>query len=274
MPRIRSIKPSFFRSDDVAVLPYRARLTWIGLWTFADDAGRMKDDVRIIKGDIWPLDKVSATDIEDDLAILAIRGRIVRYEVDSKRYLEIVNFTIHQYIAKPTKSQIPSPKDGSIIPFVDLPDSSSTPTGVLQEASGSPTEGKGIGVGSGSGYGGDARARAIGPPPGYDSPTSEPPPIRCPDHIKSLSDDPCRACKTARLAHEQWQADRAAAASAAQSTVARERAEAVRAEIDACDACDHTGYVNAKLCHHDPSNAERAHSGRALVDAVLKGTSA
>ncbi len=37
--RIRQIKPDFFSDPDVARLPIRARLTYIGLWTIADDAG-------------------------------------------------------------------------------------------------------------------------------------------------------------------------------------------------------------------------------------------
>jgi hypothetical protein len=42
MPRIRSIKPDFFKSEDVAALPLRARLLWIGLWTQCDDHGRTR----------------------------------------------------------------------------------------------------------------------------------------------------------------------------------------------------------------------------------------
>lgn len=84
MPRIRSIKPSFFLSEDVAALPLRARLLWIGLWTHCDDAGRAKDNARLIKGAVWPLDNVTLADIEDDLATLADHGRIVRYEVDEQ----------------------------------------------------------------------------------------------------------------------------------------------------------------------------------------------
>lgn len=49
MARIRTIKPSFFRSEDVAALPLRARLLWIGLWTQCDDQGRTKDNKQLIK---------------------------------------------------------------------------------------------------------------------------------------------------------------------------------------------------------------------------------
>lgn len=136
MPRIRTIKPSFFKSEDVSALPLRARLTWIGLWTHCDDAGRAKDNVRLIKGEIWPLDDVSLRDVEEDLETLADHGRIVRYSAGGKRYLAIVNWNEHQRIQKPTKSQIPPhPPAGTA--------ESGSPTGKLPEESDSAISGKG-----------------------------------------------------------------------------------------------------------------------------------
>lgn len=114
MARIRTIKPTFFKSEDVSVLPFRTRLTWVGLWTFCDDQGRAKDNAKLIKGDVWPLDEVSLDDIEDDLVILARHGRIVRYEVAGARYLAITNWD-HQRINKPTPSRTPGPSEGTII---------------------------------------------------------------------------------------------------------------------------------------------------------------
>lgn len=109
MARIRTIKPSFFTSEDVAELSFRARLTWIGLWTHCDDEGRAKDNVKLIKAAVWPLDDVSFEDVEADLAELAERGRIVRYEVDGRRYLEVVNWRAHQKINRPSPSKFPPP---------------------------------------------------------------------------------------------------------------------------------------------------------------------
>lgn len=109
MPRIRSIKPGFFTSEDVSRLPLRARLTWIGLWTHCDDQGRAKDNVKLIKAAVWPLDPVTLRDIEEDLATLAAHGRIVRYEVDGRRYLAVTNWSDHQKPNRPTPSKIPAP---------------------------------------------------------------------------------------------------------------------------------------------------------------------
>jgi hypothetical protein len=194
MARIRSIKPSFFRSEDVSALPLRARLTWIGLWTQCDDAGRAKDNARLIKADIWPLDSVTLRDIEEDLETLAGHGRIVRYEVDGRRYLEIVNWGDHQAIQKPTPSTLPSPSEGRI--------HSGTPPVALPDAAGMPTAWKGR---EGSGEEG-TRATA--------EPSPEPPP-RCPKHLDDPAPPPCGPCGDARRAHERWERDNAARLAAA-----------------------------------------------------------
>lgn len=164
MARIRSIKPGFFASEDVSALPLRARLTWIGLWTHCDDQGRAKDHAKLIKAAVWPLDAVTLGEIEEDLATLAAHQRIVRYQVDGKRYLEVVNWHDHQRPNKPTLSRLPAPPpmngwhppDDSHEPFPD--DSGSTPV-ELPDNSRSTPDGRGE-EGSGVGEESSAGARA------------------------------------------------------------------------------------------------------------------
>jgi hypothetical protein len=182
MPRIRTIKPSFFQSDDVSVLPLRARLTWIGLWTQCDDQGRTKDHVKLIKAAIWPLDNVSLADIEEDLTELANRGRIVRYAVGDQHYLEVTNWSEHQAIQKKTPSRIPPPPNS-------VSKHSRTAPVVLPEEVDSPTPGKGK---EGNGREG-TRAR-------------DEPARNCPRHPEG-TDEPCRGCQSARERAEQWAAD-------------------------------------------------------------------
>lgn len=309
MPRIRSIKPDFFKSEDVSALPLRARLTWVGLWTHCDDHGRYKDSVRLIKGDLWSLDDVSLRDIEEDLAALEAERRIVRYEVDGKRYLAVVNWHAHQAINRPSRPKYPAPprplgssdpddlnhcdecaKPGQGVltepsvspPPVENP-SGEVPAGqhthgALSEPSVSPhggltpgKEGKGK-----EGKGGDVRAdERASEPPTPDDPTAEPPPLRCPNHIKTLDPPPCRACRTAREHRERWDAERLAAgkaaAKAAQSSAAAERAETARIAITACDTCDAEGRLpGGRLCHHDPGNDERTAQGLAAVRSQIR----
>jgi hypothetical protein len=108
MSRIRTIKPAFFRSPDMAALPLSARLTYIGLWTYVDDEGRGVDDARLVKGDIWPLDdKHTAKKVEEDLALLAKQGHIERYEAGGRHYLRVIEWTTHQRISHPSISTLP-----------------------------------------------------------------------------------------------------------------------------------------------------------------------
>ena len=141
MPRIRTVKPSFFTSQTVAELPATARLKFIGLWTHADDEGRAVDDPRLIKAAVWPLDdKHTARKVTDDLNVLERHGLIRRYEVAGRRYLHIPSWHEHQKINRPQKSSLPVPP-----PFTE--DSVSTHGAVTepspQERTGKEGEGKG-----------------------------------------------------------------------------------------------------------------------------------
>lgn len=174
MAKIRSIKPEFFTSEDVSALPLRARLTWIGLWTHCDDHGRAKDNVKLIKAAIWPLDDVSLRDVEEDLVALADGGRIIRYEVDGLRYLQVTNWH-HQYIAKPSKAKAPPPPGG---------DQATTVSPHGRDSETTTWEGKGR-----EGKGRDAREAR--------------PPATCSRHPHG-TDQPCGACAAARRAHDEW----------------------------------------------------------------------
>lgn len=197
MARIRTIKPGFFESEDVSALPLRARLTWIGLWTQCDDHGRTKDNARLIKARIWPLDDVTLREVEDDLITLAAEGRIVRYEVDGKRYLAIVNWHEHQTINRPSPSNIPPPVDNPVDVAVTSGNDAHAP---LTEDS------RNAHVRKGRERKGKEGTRAS-PPPGRapESTVTLAPPLKCAKHEHDPSPPPCGGCADARKAHEAWQ---------------------------------------------------------------------
>jgi len=110
--RIRSIKPEFWRSDDISGLEWDDRLIFIGLWSYVDDNGVGMDRLASVVADLF------AGDIERDssetfarvsrgLQNLSEAGRIVRYTVEGKQYLEVVNWEKHQRIDKPNKARYP-----------------------------------------------------------------------------------------------------------------------------------------------------------------------
>lgn len=110
MARIRTIKPDFFSSDDVAALPIPVRLMWIGLWTYVDDHGRGKDNVRLIKAHCWPLDdEMHDSDVEKQLVTLGDCGRILRYVHEDLRYFVIMNWHKHQSINRVSLPKCPPP---------------------------------------------------------------------------------------------------------------------------------------------------------------------
>lgn len=116
MARIRTVKPEFFTSLTIADLTPEQRLTFIGLWTHVDDAGRCIDDARLIKAALWPLDDRTAADIEIDLKALTESSLITRYTLNRKRYLAVTNWDEHQRINRPTPSKLPGPDQGDPTP--------------------------------------------------------------------------------------------------------------------------------------------------------------
>lgn len=116
MARIRTVKPSFFSSYSMSKVPIEARYLFAGLFTEADDDGRMIDSAKKIAGAIFPHDdKVTVAKVDGWLNELAsVKGEdgspcIVRYETDGGRYLAIVKWADHQKISHPVPSCLPRP---------------------------------------------------------------------------------------------------------------------------------------------------------------------
>lgn len=112
--RIRSIKPEFWRSTDIAALPRDVRLLFIGLWSYVDDNGVGVDDYRAIAADLFALedDPVGARKfVHEGLATLSRALLIQRYTVDGKQYLFIPTWDKHQKVDRPSKPRLPRPSD-------------------------------------------------------------------------------------------------------------------------------------------------------------------
>jgi hypothetical protein len=110
--RIRSIKPEFWRSDDITALSREDRLLFIGLWSYVDDNGVGVDDFRAIAADLFALedDQKDIRDfVREGLATLS-RGLLIdRYEVEGRRYIHITKWKKHQRVDRPNKERYPLP---------------------------------------------------------------------------------------------------------------------------------------------------------------------
>jgi hypothetical protein len=126
MPRARNIKPGLFKNVDLAELPIEARYLFPGLWTLADCEGRLKDQPKWIKAEIYPYDrKISAARLHELLQLLADAGFLTRYVVDSCGYIQISNWHKHQRPHKKerdTGSQIPPQPGAKPDPAPEKPD--------------------------------------------------------------------------------------------------------------------------------------------------------
>jgi hypothetical protein len=92
--RIRSLKPGFFKNEDLAELSSWHRLCYQGLWLCADRDGRVQDRPKRLKAEIFPYD-----DLNIDLLLwdLARTGFIRRYVVGHQPLIDIPSFADHQH---------------------------------------------------------------------------------------------------------------------------------------------------------------------------------
>jgi len=150
--RIRTIKPSFFRHEELQQLEADhpgacAMLVFAGIWGHCDKAGVFEWRPRMLKLDILPF---LPFDMAETLAILERGGFLERFSSDGKDYGRVVTFSRHQRI---------SGKEAQEPPILDCIDREATgkQPGSNREAAGKAgREGNGVQEGNRKG---SARAR-------------------------------------------------------------------------------------------------------------------
>lgn len=101
MARIRTIKPEFWTSEQVMECSPLARLLFIGVWNFCDDAGNHPMSAKTLKALVFPGDDITSAKVAELLVELSTNELIDLYEVSGKEYLH-VNGWKHQKIDRPT----------------------------------------------------------------------------------------------------------------------------------------------------------------------------
>lgn len=104
--RIRTIKPSFWQHETLAMLPAETRLLALGLLNWADDEGYFLANPALIRGALFPFDD-NSTNIRRGLEQLQKAGYIALGMSDDQRAIgRVVNFGKHQRVDRPQPSQI------------------------------------------------------------------------------------------------------------------------------------------------------------------------
>lgn len=121
MSRARNIKPGFFENETLAECDPLARILFAALWCQADRAGRLEDRPTRLKAKCLPYDHCN---VDALLAQLAEREFILRYEVDGKKYIQVIEFLKHQ---NPHSREKPSSIPAHVVPKHNQGDAEAQP---------------------------------------------------------------------------------------------------------------------------------------------------
>ena len=110
MPTRRMIDPSFWTSETVGALTRDQRLLFIGLWSNADDQGRIRGHVALVRSCIFPYDDISLDEIRADLAALSEGAFILCYQVEGREVIQIKNWWTYQRPQWAYPSDLPAPE--------------------------------------------------------------------------------------------------------------------------------------------------------------------
>lgn len=106
MPRIRTIKPDFWKHEDLSDLPPETHLMAAALLNYADDEGYFNANPKLVKADCCPL-REDSTNVRRALEQLASIGYIDIGECeDGKKWGRVRKFCEHQRVDRARESKI------------------------------------------------------------------------------------------------------------------------------------------------------------------------
>jgi len=156
MARIRTIKPSFWKHEDLSELPEATHMLAAALLNYSDDDGYFNANAGLVKAECCPLREPSVS-VPDSLKHLSRVGFIrLGTGKDGKRYGHVVSFAEHQRVNRPIPSKIKDMEirwDDSVSAHTQITESS-----LLEEEGKGNKEREGKGMESA-----DALARAMYP---------------------------------------------------------------------------------------------------------------
>ncbi len=107
----RMIDPAFWQSETVASFSFFQRLFFTGLFSNADDQGRLKAHPVLLRSLVFPYDDFPASEIEDAIEAFSESGSIIAYIIDGVAYLQLTNWWRWQHQGWAWPSKLPPPPD-------------------------------------------------------------------------------------------------------------------------------------------------------------------
>jgi len=106
MARIRTIKPEFWKHEELSELPPETHLLAAALLNYADDEGYFNANPKLIIAECCPLRDLSMS-IQGSIKKLQSIGYIrIGSNGDGRKYGHIISFLVHQFINRPKPSKI------------------------------------------------------------------------------------------------------------------------------------------------------------------------
>lgn len=101
MPRIRTIKPEFCVSEQVAECSTTARLLFVLMWCWCDDGGRHPANTKRLKMELFPGDSFSDKEMRGFVSELIEAGLLIEYVYENAVFWQVTGWKKHQKIDKP-----------------------------------------------------------------------------------------------------------------------------------------------------------------------------
>ena len=140
MARIRTIKPEFWSSEQVMECSTNARLLFIGMWNFCDDAGRHPANPKQLKALVFPGDSFCAQDVAAWIDELARVDLIRLYHHEGRDFFYVTGWS-HQRIDRAQDPKFPDPRSGrGLSRLQSLVDHSTNDRGTLPSRSNGPAQ--------------------------------------------------------------------------------------------------------------------------------------
>lgn len=160
MPRKRQIDPDIWTSEQFTLLSLPARLLFIGMFSVADDEGRLKGSPAALKARIFPIDTVELEPVRvwrDEILNARKNDKdtplALLYEHRGNEYLSVTGFKKHQHINRKYPSKLPAPPELM---------TNSLPTHCVLTEPSLPPHGTRIGIGIGIGVGVEKERESLG----------------------------------------------------------------------------------------------------------------